>query len=318
MPTPRGGLDSIGPTGPPTRVPELLARTPAIARASSLIGVDILDPDCQRVGRLDDLLARPDGRLVAIVAREDGRLVGLPLDEMIARAKPDRPGSERATIKSFKLTREGRRLDAAPAVEDKSKLDEAWLAKLDAGTPQVRGQTGRSLPPPEPEPAPPKPAEPASDAAPPAAESAPEAAAETPPVASEPASETVPSPAATTAPLPTVSTLLAQPALDPAGQPVGTLVDFVVGVQESRVAYLLVMQHEGPEGPDTLHAVPLDALVASSADAGVRLSLDAASLAASPRIEELTRLPVDPLASAAPGGSPLAAPHPRVPAPTPR
>jgi len=261
------------------------------------------------------------------VAREDGRLVGLPLDEMIARAKPDRPGSERATIKSFKLTREGRRLDAAPAVEDKSKLDEAWLAKLDAGTPQVRGQTGRSLPPPEPEPAtshepakptlpPSEPAGPTKDATGAADAAAADDAAATPADVTA-AAETSVAPPPPSTPLPVVSTLLAQPALDPAGQPVGTLVDFAVGIQESRVAYLLVMQHEGPEGAETIHALPYDALVASSADAGIRLSLDAQALAASPRIEELTRLPVDPLASAPSGATPIS-PRPPAPQPTPR
>jgi hypothetical protein len=65
----------------------------------------------------------------------------VPLSDMLARAKPDLAnGSEQVTIRSFKLTRTARRLDAAPVVEDVSllgdawlALDDAWLAKLDSG-----------------------------------------------------------------------------------------------------------------------------------------------------------------------------------------
>ena len=254
-----GGVVVIGPTGPPTRVPELLARTPDVARASTLLGVDILDMARQRVARLEDFVARPDGRLVAILSREDGRVLGLPLDELIARAKPDPTRVEHATIKNFKLTPLSRRLDAAPPVEDKAALTETWLTRLDEGparttvTPEAGGD---------------------------AAEPAP-AAAEEPK-------------------LPVLSQLFGKPVLDPAGLPIGTLVDVVVGMHKARVAYLVIAQGETPEGPDTLHAVPYDTIVQVNPDDGVQLSIGGPELAAAPRIEELARLPVDPLAAAEP------------------
>jgi sporulation protein YlmC with PRC-barrel domain len=270
-----GGAEA-GVAGAPTRVPELLARTPDVARVSTLLGAEILDESSEPVGRLDDFVARPDGRLVAIVERTDGRRIGLPLQELIARAKPDlEGGSERATIRSFKLARVSRHLEAAPAVEDKSHLDDAWLARLDAGTPGPPAGSEHD--------AAEEPHTPESDAAP----------ADAPPPAPRP--------------LALLSVRLGRPALDPAGEPIGTVVDVVVAVPKARIAYLVVSQKPaGPDGPEAFHAVPFEALASGGGDDGVRLTIGSAELQSSPGLASLAHLPVDPLAAATP-----AAPAPR-------
>ena len=267
-PMPRGGgVVDIGPTGPPTRVPELLARTPDVARASTLLGVDILDMARQRVARLDDFVARPDGRLVAILTREDGRVLALPLDELIARAKPDPTRVEHATIKNFKLAPLSRRLDAAPEIEDKATLNEAWLTRLDEGAAGPRIRSGDE-------------AEAGEEGA--EGGDAPQA------TAVEPDPNT----------LPLLSSLFGKPALDPSGEPIGTLVDVIVGMHKASIAYLVVAQPDLADGPDSLHAVPYATLVQVHAGEGVRLSIGGPELAAAPRIEGLGKLPVDPLATA--------------------
>jgi len=259
-----GGVADIGPTGPPTRVPELLARTPDVARASTLLGVDILDMARQRVARLDDFVARPDGRLVAILTREDGRVLALPLDELIARAKPDPTRAEHVTIKNFKLSPLSRRLDAAPKIEDKTALNEEWLTELDEGAAGSRVRSGDE--------------------------------AEEGEAGEDTAEATAVEPDPNTLTL--LSSLFGKTAFDPSGEPIGTIVDVIVGMHKARIAYLVVAQPDTADGPDSLHALPYETLVQVNADDGVRLSIGGPELAAAPRIDGLAKLPVDPLAAA--------------------
>lgn len=118
--------------GATTAVPELLARTPVVARASGLLGAEVLDVSSHGVGRVDDFLLRADGRLVVVVAREDGRLIGLQLAELIARAKADRERGGDVAIRSFRMAPTSRRLGSAPEIEDKARLDAEWWKRLDA------------------------------------------------------------------------------------------------------------------------------------------------------------------------------------------
>jgi hypothetical protein len=281
QPIPRGVSDvpDSGPVGPPTPLPELLARTPDVVRLSTLLGAEVLDQG-ESVASLHDFVARTDGRLVALVALPGGQVVGVPLSGLVARAKPDlEGGSDAVTITSFKLARESRRLDAAPEVEDESKLGSAWLAKLDAGTPDAHAAAPESGD----APAAPSVAAP-SEAAP--SESAP--------------SDAAPSDAA---PLPLMRGLLGRTVLDPADEPIGTIVDVVVDVPNARIAYLMVLLRQTAEGPDELRAVPFEALGSDGGEKGVPLTINARALAASPPIREQGRLPVAPFGSPSVGSA---------------
>ncbi|HZM00538.1 MAG TPA: hypothetical protein VFD43_09835, partial [Planctomycetota bacterium] len=174
------------------------------------------------------------------------------------------------TIRSFKLARVSRRLDAAPEIEDKSRLDAAWLARLDEGTLAPAG------------------GEPADTPAPGAA---------------QPAQPAQPAPS-DDAPLPLLGALAGRTALDAAGQPAGTIVDVVVAVPKARLAYVVVLLRGEPDGADSLHAVPLAALGSTDDDESVRLKLSLPELRDAPRIDALARLPIDPLQTEEPQATP--------------
>ena len=302
-PIPRGDFESeVGPAGPPTNVPELMARTPDVACVSSLLGAEILDLGSESVARLDELVARQDGQVVAIVALPDGRRVGVPLVEMIARAKPDpvgesesgtETGSESVTIRSFKLARVSRRIEAAPEVGDASRLGAEWLATLDAGTPGVEHDAAPAVADTDPatsgEPGSGKP----GSGKPGSGEAASGEAR-----SGEASSGEARPPQPDAAPLPRLGALLGRAALDPAGQPIGTVVDVVIDVPAARVAYLVVRRPKGTDAPDVFRAMPLQSLARSGDEESVRLTIGARELAASPPIHGLTSLPVDPFAAA--------------------
>jgi hypothetical protein len=318
-----GGEGEAGPSGAPTAVPELLARTPPVARAGELLGAAILDLSGRPAGRLDDLVARADGRLVALIACEDGRLVGVPLGELIARAKPDpQRGPDHATIRSFRLAPVSRRLESAPPVEDKARLDAAWWARLDGGTMSAPEDDGG--PPPGAEGPSGQTGEAASgDAA--AGDDAAhdgDVAAGGGAAGGDAAAGDATGDAAGGAAHPPLSTLAGRIALDPAGQPLGTFVDAVVGIPGSRVAYLLVREAasvgtEGAAGAGgALRAVAFDALLPAGADGGLALSIDATALRASPRVTDASRLPVAPPLAPAPGSAPDRGPDASAPPPS--
>lgn len=301
---PEGGGEGGMGAGGATRVPELLARTPAVARGSELLGVEILDESSKPIAHLDDLVLAGDGRLVAILARPDGRLIGLPLDELIARAKPEPAGgSERVTISSFKLSRESRSLVAAPTIEDKAKLDAAWVTRLEGGNPVAAQSADKTDKAEKSE---------NSDAA--DASSAPDAAAQGAPSSSETGAADG---SRGSQPLPMLTAVLGRVALDRSGQPLGTIVDVIVAVSKGQVAYLVVRAGTDPAAPgdaggadamhgapEALYAVAATALAPGNTDAGVRLVLDSQDLLLSPRLQGLTRLPVDPLAKSEPAATP--------------
>jgi sporulation protein YlmC with PRC-barrel domain len=255
--------------GATTAVPELLARTPVVARASGLLGVEVLDMSSHGVGRIDDFLVRADGRLVVVVAREDGRLIGLQLAELIARAKADRErGGDVATIKSFRLAPSSRRLSSAPEIEDKARLDAEWWKRLDA-----HGAAKTVV------------SEPASSDATPPAESA------------DPAPHLV------------LKQLLGCAAVDDADRIIGTIRDVVVHVADARVAYLLVTPASADETAVARAVSFDSVKGPRGLGGPVVLSLDSGALDRSPPVADLDRLPVAPFAglqgrSAPSGGTP--------------
>jgi hypothetical protein len=288
-----GGVSGIpdgGPAGQPTPLPELLARTPDVVRLSTLLGAQVLDQGSRSVALLHDFVARTDGRLVALVALPGGELVGVPLSGMVARAKPDlERGSDEVTIRSFKLARVSRRLDAAPEVEDVSNLGSAWLAELDAGTPDAAAADAPAAAPDS------------RDADAPAASPDSRDAPAAPSDARDTDAPAVPTDAA---PLPLMGELLGRTALGPADEPIGTIVDVVVDVPNARIAYLMVLPRQGGKRPGEFRAVPFEALGPDGDAEGVPLTISARALASSPRIREQGRLPVDPFGPPAVGSTP--------------
>jgi sporulation protein YlmC with PRC-barrel domain len=273
-PSEGGGVTS----GSATAVPELLARTPVVARASRLLGAEVMDMSSHGVGHVDDFLVRADGRLVVVVAREDGRLIGLQLAELIARAKADRErGGDVATIKSFKLAPSSRRLGSAPEIEDKARLDAEWWKRLDA-----HGAVKTNV------------SEPAiADAAPTA-----ESSAQSTVASDEPVPHLV------------LKQLLGCAAVDDADRIIGTIRDIVVHVPDARVAYVLVTPASADDTA-VARAVPFDVLKSPRGEGGpILISLDAGALDRSPPVADLDRLPVAPFAvqgrSAPSGGTPAA------------
>jgi len=268
--TDAGGVGDDGGSGA-TSVPELLARTPAMACASGLLGADVLDLSGRDVGRLDDLLVRDDGRLVAVIAGEDGRLSGVDMADLIARAKPDpEHGHDCAAIRSFRMSRTSRRIGLAPEIEDKAALDAAWWERLDAhGTSAQPGQGASGDVPP---------AEPGERTGQQHTSAAP-----------------VERPAYLV-----LSALLERSAVDPEGRGLGTIADLVVSVAEARVAYLLVVPAAEPAGSATPRAVPFETLSSAPPGRGeaARLSLDAGTLASAPPVTDIHRLPAAPFADA--------------------
>jgi sporulation protein YlmC with PRC-barrel domain len=239
-----------------------MARTPVVARASELIGTEVLDVSSRGVGHVEDLLLRADGRLVVVVEREDGRLVGLQLSELVARAKLDRQrGGDVATIRSFRMAPTSRRLGAAPEIEDKARLDAEWWRRLDA-----YGVVKRS----------------ASDAS---------GAQEAPPRPDDGAAVATDAIATHLV----LKQLLGRDAVDDADRSIGTIKDIVVHMPDARVAYVLVTPAIADETAVT-RAVPFEAVRGPRGQDGpVLVALDAAALERSPPVADLDRLPVAPL-----------------------
>ena len=255
------------PGGSGTAVPELMARTPLVARASELIGTEVLDVSSRAIGRVDDLLLRADGSLVVVVERDDGRLIGLHFEELVARAKLDRQrGSDVATIRSFRMAPASRRLGSAPEIEDKARLDAEWWKRLDAH--------GSSKPV-APEPA-------MSDDATGKSTPPTESGAQTASASDARASHLV------------LKQLLGCAAVDDAERALGTIKDVVVHVPDARIAYVLVTPATADATAAT-RAVPFDDLKGPREPGGPMVfSLDAGALDRSPPVADLDRLPVAP------------------------
>jgi len=96
------------------------------ARASDIIGTEIVDASDKRVGEVDDLLVAKDGQVCALVDRKDAGLAAIPLDKLTAKMDSKAEPAATPDVDKFAVA-DVARLQSAPTIKDKDKIDVAWV-----------------------------------------------------------------------------------------------------------------------------------------------------------------------------------------------
>lgn len=103
------------------------AQTRGIARASDLIGRNVVNSADQVIGKVKDFIACESGELVALIERKvDGKLVGAPMSTLLPRLDGQSDvGAATVKVDRFVTTAEAK-LANAPVVADRGRIDPEW------------------------------------------------------------------------------------------------------------------------------------------------------------------------------------------------
>jgi sporulation protein YlmC with PRC-barrel domain len=226
-----------------------------IARASDLIGRNVVDRTDQVLGEVKDFIACDTGELVALIEREgDGKLVGAPMSALLPRLDHKGDTAAQATVKVDRfVTDAGARLANAPVVADRDQIDSAWWTAF-------VGHYGITR----------------TD---PANPDKPEAATGMNP-ACRPGAVCI-------------ETLIGQDVKSAAGEDIGDVKDVAVDLANGKVAYIVISTGRMLGMQSTLHGVPSGALVPDTERRFVTLQTDKATLERTTGID-IDRLPARP------------------------